>query len=60
MAISVSSRPGTSFDSQTRVVDLTDSTIKANSIHFDTIDDVQNKPFLWDYNLLCAQNVSFY
>lgn len=32
--------PGTSFDSQTRVVDLTDSTIKANSIHFDTIDDV--------------------
>lgn len=32
--------PGTSFDSQTRVVDLTDSTIKANSIHFNTIDDV--------------------
>ena len=32
--------PGTSFDSQTRVVDLTDSTIKANSTHFDTIDDV--------------------
>ena len=32
--------PGTPFNSQTRIVDLTDSTIKANSIHFDTIDDV--------------------
>lgn len=32
--------PGTSFDSETRVVDLTESTIKANSVHFDRIEDV--------------------
>lgn len=32
--------PGTSFDSVTRVVDLTESTIKANSVHFDNIEDV--------------------
>ncbi|MCJ1655360.1 glucosamine-6-phosphate deaminase [Staphylococcus sp. NRL 16/872] len=32
--------PGTSFESETRVVDLTDSTIKANSVHFDKIEDV--------------------
>lgn len=32
--------PGTSFESETRIVDLTASTIKANSIHFDTMDDV--------------------
>ncbi|NKS29718.1 glucosamine-6-phosphate deaminase, partial [Rhodococcus hoagii] len=29
-----------SFESETRVVDLTDSTIKANSQHFDNIEDV--------------------
>ena len=32
--------PGTSFESETRVVDLTESTINANSVHFDHIDDV--------------------
>lgn len=32
--------PGTSFDSETRVVDLTESTIKANSVNFDNIEDV--------------------
>lgn len=32
--------PGTSFESETRVVDLTDSTVKANSVNFDTIEDV--------------------
>ena len=29
-----------SFESETRVVDLTESTINANSVHFDHIDDV--------------------
>ncbi len=32
--------PGSAFDSRTRVVDLTEQTIKDNSIHFDSIDDV--------------------
>ncbi|PTE74614.1 glucosamine-6-phosphate deaminase [Staphylococcus devriesei] len=32
--------PGTSFDSETRVIDLTESTIKANSVNFDNIEDV--------------------
>lgn len=32
--------PFSSFESETRVVDLTDSTIKANSQHFDNIEDV--------------------
>jgi glucosamine-6-phosphate deaminase len=32
--------PGSSFKSRTRVIDLTEQTIKDNSIHFDSIDDV--------------------
>lgn len=32
--------PGSSFDSTTRVVDLSDSTINANSIHFDNKESV--------------------
>lgn len=32
--------PFSSFESETRVVDLTESTIKANSQHFDKIEDV--------------------
>lgn len=32
--------PGTSFDSRTQVVDLTESTIEANSRFFDNVDDV--------------------
>jgi len=32
--------PGSSFKSRTRVVDLTEQTIKDNSIYFDSIDDV--------------------
>lgn len=35
--------PGTSFDSQTHVVDLTDSTIKANSRFFTSRDQVPTK-----------------
>ena len=32
--------PGSSFKSRTRVVDLTEQTIKDNSRYFDSIDDV--------------------
>lgn len=32
--------PGTSFNSRTRVVNLTPSTIQANSVNFDNVDDV--------------------
>lgn len=32
--------PGTSFDTKTQIIDLTDSTIEANSRFFDSIDDV--------------------
>lgn len=32
--------PGTSFNSRTRVVNLTPSTIHANSVNFDNVDDV--------------------
>lgn len=39
--------PGASFDSITRVVDLSDSTINANSIHFDNKTAYRNKQYLW-------------
>lgn len=35
--------PGTPFDSTTRIVDLTESTIKANSIHFDAQEVIPKK-----------------
>ena len=39
--------PGTPFDSQTHVVDLTDSTIKANSRFFASRDQVLQRLFRW-------------
>ena len=38
--------PGTSFDSQTHLVQLDDSTIEANSRFFDKIEDVPNPSFI--------------
>ena len=37
--------PGTSFDATTHIVDLTESTIKANSRLFDNVDDVPKQAY---------------
>lgn len=44
--------PGTPFDSQTHVVDLTDSTIEANSRFFASRDQVLQRLFQWELLLL--------
>ena len=50
--------PGTSFESETRVVDLTESTINANSVHFDHIDDVpkQSRFYGIEFYYACETN----
>ncbi len=52
--------PGTPFDSVTHIVDLTESTIKANSRYFKTKMMFQSKPFRWDLLIFFKPNVSFY
>ena len=50
--------PGTSFDSVTHVVDLTETTIKDNSRLFNSIDEVPKQAFTMGlYNIMTAKKI---
>ena len=58
MGISVFNEPGTSFDSQTHLVQLDDSTIEANSRFFDKIEDVPTQAISMGIaNILAAKSI---
>lgn len=46
--------PGTPFDSETRIVDLADSTVKANSRFFARLEDVPTQGVTMGFKRLCA------
>lgn len=52
--------PGTPFDSVTHIVDLTESTIKANSRYFKNEDDVPKQAISMGLANIFKPNVSFY